>query len=122
MDAVYSKMNPWWENKSFDTGIKRNLYGELVFKSKKRQQIEIITGSRRTGKTTLLKQLIGEYLLDNDPKTVFYINLEDPALNRIPIGGHINNFRAKFGHKADKKLFLFFLKFYISCTTIITVK
>jgi uncharacterized protein len=108
MDEIYNKMNPWWENRSFDIGIKRSIYDELAGKSKKRRQIEIITGSRRSGKTTLLKQLVFEYLKGNDPRMVFYINLEDPILNAASISSHVRNFRAKFGHGADKKLFLFF--------------
>ena len=108
MDANYHKMNPWWENKGFETGIKRSIYNEIAEKSKKREQIEIITGSRRTGKTTLMKQLISEYLKDNDPGTVLYVNLEDPALNPISISRHLRNFRSGFNHRMDTKLFLFF--------------
>ena len=108
MDANYHKMNPWWENKGFETGIKRSIYNDIDEKSKKRQQIEIITGSRRTGKTTLMKQLILEYLKDNDPRTILYMNLEDPALNSNSINAHLRNFRAGFNHRIDTRLFLFF--------------
>lgn len=108
MDANYHKANPWWKNKGFETGIKRSIYNEIAEKSKKRGQIEIITGSRRTGKTTLMKQLISEYLKDNDPETILYLNLEDPALSATPISGLLRNFRAGFNHTTDKRLFLFF--------------
>lgn len=108
MDAVYNKMNPWWENRRFDTGIKRAVFDEIISKALKRRQIELISGARRTGKTTLLKQLVSAHLKIYGADSVFYVNLEDPALSGTAIRGHIKNFRAKFGHRQDKKIALFF--------------
>ncbi len=108
MNERYDRMNPWWENRSFDTGIKRGIFSELYTKSLKRRQIEMLAGGRRMGKTTLMKQLIAEYIKIYGPKTVFYINFEDPVLNRVLINEHVRNFRSKFGHRIDTKLYLFF--------------
>lgn len=108
MDEIYHKMNPWWDNREFDAGLKRAVYSGLSDKARKRKQIEIIAGSRRTGKTTLMKQLIKGYLQETRPENIFYINLEDPAVHSVPVSTHIRNFRSGFGHRIDEKIVLFF--------------
>ncbi len=58
MDAIYYALNPWWEGKEIDTGISRDAYLAKIPAYLARIQIEVFIGSRRTGKTTLLKQFI----------------------------------------------------------------
>jgi predicted AAA+ superfamily ATPase len=51
-------LNPWWEGKEIETGISRDAYLGKIPTYLTRRQIEVYIGSRRTGKTTLLKQFI----------------------------------------------------------------
>jgi predicted AAA+ superfamily ATPase len=62
METIYYSLNPWRESESFDSGIKRDTYLQKLPIQLERKQVEIITGSRRSGKTTLLKQFIRDLL------------------------------------------------------------
>jgi len=84
MDAVYYTLNPWWEGKDIETGIRRDAYLDKIPTYLARKQIEVFIGSRRTGKTTLLKQFIKTLLQTAVPgKDIFYLALDHPILSGI---------------------------------------
>ena len=58
MDNLIYSMNPWWEEKTKLMGIKRNKYLELLFNNLKNKDIIFLSGLRRVGKSTILKQAI----------------------------------------------------------------
>ncbi len=108
MDAIYYTLNPWWEGKEIETGISRDAYLKKIPTYLTRKQIEVFIGSRRTGKTTLLKQFIKTLLLTAvSEKDIFYLALDHPVLSGIPISEHIRNMRKLFMHDRDRKLYLF---------------
>ncbi len=108
METLYYIFNPWWEGKTFDTGIDRREYLERLPLFLKRKQIEIISGSRRTGKTTIVKQFIKKLLQEGiNGKDIFYLSLDHPAISAITVSEHIKNMRKIFMHDRDKKLYLF---------------
>ena len=108
MEAVYYTLNPWWEGKMSDAGIDRDIYLKNTAVYFQRKQIEVFIGSRRTGKTTLLKQIIHVLLKEGiSGKDIFYLALDHPALSGISIADHIKNFRKQFMHDRDRKLFVF---------------
>ncbi|HAW60292.1 MAG TPA: hypothetical protein DCW86_02320 [Actinobacteria bacterium] len=109
MEETYYALNPWWEGKDFDSGIPRPEYTSKLSKLLKRKQINVIIGSRRVGKTTVLKQLIKdelkhEYLAN----TILYLALDHPQLSATPLSEHLRNFRKTFNHSRDRQLLLFF--------------
>ena len=57
LEDIYYALNPWWEGKDFESGIPRQVYLDKLSKNIERKQIEIIAGSRRIGKTTVLRQI-----------------------------------------------------------------
>ena len=71
----YFIFNPWWEKKKLETGILRSLYLEKIDKRLTRKQIEILTGSRRVGKTTILKQIVNLLLRHKIPRKIFFMFL-----------------------------------------------
>ena len=108
MDAIYYTLNPWWEGKKIDTGIDRNIYLNHISTYLQRKQIEVFIGSRRTGKTTLMKQIINTLLTTGIiEKDIFYLALDHPVLSGIRISDHLRNFRKQFMHDRDRKLYLF---------------
>jgi len=109
MEAVYYTLNPWWEGKDFESGIERTEYVGRLPDLLKRRQIEVIIGSRRVGKTTLLKQFI-KALLKNGTSSdrIFYLALDHPALSGVAISEHLKNMRRLFMHERKTRLFLFF--------------
>lgn len=107
LEEILYLQNPWWENKNFDSGLKRPAYISLLSDST-RKQIEVLIGSRRAGKTTILKQLIKE-CLDNgiNPNEILYIALDHPRLESKRISELIHIFRGIFSHSLSKKIILF---------------
>jgi predicted AAA+ superfamily ATPase len=108
MEAVYYALNPWWEGKDFESGIERAEYLGKFPELLKRKQIEVIIGSRRAGKTTMLKQFIKRLLGEGvREKEIFYLALDNPALSGTTVSGHLKNMRRLFMHARGKKIFLF---------------
>jgi len=108
MEALYYTFNPWWEGKDFESGIDRPDYLDHLPDTLKRKQVEVIIGSRRTGKTTLLKQYIKKLLQGGvSGNDIFYLALDHPSLASLPISEHLKNMRRMFMHGREKRLFLF---------------
>ena len=64
MEELMYEMNPWWEEKYFFNGIVREKYFSSLKTNFKNKDIIFLTGLRRVGKTTLIKQFI--YQLNTD--------------------------------------------------------
>jgi len=108
METIYYSLNPWWEDQTFDSGIKRDIYLQGLPLQLERKQVEIVIGSRRSGKTTLLKQFIRELLEKGiSKKDILYLPLDHPNLSATPISEHLKTLRKIFSHGRDRKLYLF---------------
>ena len=71
MDEIFDtlvSLNPWWSHKNFETGILRDRYIVKIKKYLSTGEIVVLNGVRRSGKTTLLYQLI--YDLINKQKEI----------------------------------------------------
>src|SRR3989344_441156 len=101
--------NPWWENgeliKEF-SGKDRPSYDELI-KSIEIKEVTIITGIRRSGKSTLMYQMIQNLLNKSiSPKQILLVNFEDNKLNEDSIEDIYSAYRENLNQ--DKKAFIFF--------------
>lgn len=105
----YFAFNPWWEGKSLETGVLRNAYVSVLEKRLPRRQIELVTGGRRVGKTTILKQIIAR-LLENKAKSeeIFYVSCDYARAIGVSVSDHLTVFRQIFSHPREKKLYIFF--------------
>jgi hypothetical protein len=76
--------NPW--NKEINYGVDRLFHYQEIVSFLFRKEIQVLTGIRRCGKTTILRQCM-RYLLDNNIKKeqIVFIPCDDPLLK-------INNF------------------------------
>jgi uncharacterized protein len=108
LKLALEKQNPWWFDKKFDTGIPRLSYYPQLSKYLKTPEILLVLGARRTGKSTLLYQLIKS--LQTKPESILFINLdeplfqsksEDPAFLRTLIEEYLVQ------HKDIKKFYIF---------------
>jgi uncharacterized protein len=70
------RQNPWWFAKKYDSGISRLEYYPDIVKYFKTKEILLILGARRTGKSTLLYQIIKS--LKVNFKAILFINLDEP--------------------------------------------
>lgn len=74
------RFNPWWKTGNVREDLlkayKRRLYFELEKYIEKRQ-ICLVWGLRRTGKTTILLQIINQLLEKNKAKNIFYFSFDE---------------------------------------------
>jgi len=47
------------------------------------EEIQVVTGIRRSGKSTLLQTMINHLSKEHDPKSILYINFDDPNFTEI---------------------------------------
>ncbi|MBI3921734.1 MAG: ATP-binding protein [Armatimonadetes bacterium] len=108
MEETYSFLNPWWEGGRPDAGVLREEYLSALAPSLSRRTINVLIGSRRIGKTTLVKQII-ERLLDKgtEPQDLLYLQLDHPRLSGATVSDHLKRFRRLFSHKRTRKQYLF---------------
>jgi hypothetical protein len=74
--------NPWWFGKPFATGVDRLQYFPEIRLYLPVKEVLLLTGARRTGKSTLVYQIIRS-LLDTgtEKEAVLYINLDEPLFD-----------------------------------------
>ena len=82
MEQTIINQNPHWTGKKYP-----NLQQRTVFESLKTnlqtKHIQILTGIRRSGKSSLFAMLINELLIENEPKSILKLNLDNPLFFEI---------------------------------------
>ncbi|MDK2974030.1 MAG: uncharacterized protein PWP08_401 [Methanofollis sp.] len=83
--ALLVALNPWWSGRDFDTGVRRDRYLSTIKKYCATGEIVVLSGVRRSGKTTLLYQAIRSLIheLGVDPRSILFVNCDEPALARL---------------------------------------
>ncbi len=77
--------NPWWKNKnsSLNTPLfRRFVYNDIFVSVTELRQIVSITGPRRVGKTTIIKQIISDLIIIENvlPQNIVYLSMDDPYI------------------------------------------
>ena len=81
-DQAIIGQNPHWDDVSYKHAFIR-IYDEEVLSDLKLDEIQVITGIRRCGKSTLLETIINELMTENDSKSLLYINFDDPNYSDV---------------------------------------
>jgi len=78
-------LNPWWSGKPFEAGIRRERYFTKIEKYLETGEIVVLTGVRRSGKTTLLFQVIDDLIRNRgvDPRSILFVNCDEPEIARL---------------------------------------
>ncbi|MGC9144026.1 ATP-binding protein [Hydrogenobaculum sp.] len=78
IEEVFYRFNPWWENDYKISAIERPKYVDKLIGYLDKKEIELITGIRRVGKSTIFKLTISNLInkLGINPKHIFYISLD----------------------------------------------
>ncbi|MFH1638335.1 MAG: ATP-binding protein [Candidatus Woesearchaeota archaeon] len=107
---IIEKLNPWWAGRDFESGICRESYIKKVKDFIKTGEILILTGVRRSGKTTLLLQTVN-YLLEKGvkPKQILFVNFDEADLATIkdPIQTILNAYYHGVCNDEEKAYFIF---------------
>ncbi len=72
--------NAHWNNKKYSVEIKRELL-ESLKKLNSIKEIQIISGLRRSGKSSIMKLYINWLMETEDPKSLLFVNLDDPSFS-----------------------------------------
>lgn len=81
--TILAPYNPWWEDGKVRTEIfKRPVFHKIYENLLSLKQIISITGPRRVGKTTLLKQVIQSLIADAHarPSQIVYFSFDEPLM------------------------------------------
>ena len=110
LEELFYQYNPWWEgNFELQGIIERSIYTDRIKDLYKKNTIVILTGLRRIGKTTLIKLYIKQLLESKvNPKSIFYISLDDFSLKNNSIIDIISHYRKIHRLSIDEKVYLFF--------------
>lgn len=100
--------NPWWDDRHTIEELKgkhRPSYDSLL-NSTDIKEVSIITGVRRSGKSTLMYQMIYNLLEGRTkPEQILFVNLEDKALAKDSLEDIYNCYRENIN--LDEKAFIF---------------
>ena len=84
-EEILKILDDWnfWK-KDLETGVKRNFYLEKLKKLLLNEQIIVITGARRSGKSFIMRQLAKD-LMENgvNKNQILMINFEDPRFSEL---------------------------------------
>ena len=83
LETILGPYNQWWKTTQFETmPFKRPIFGKIYKDLFTLKQMISITGPRRVGKTTLLKQIIKELMnVDHiEPGQIVYFSFDDPLM------------------------------------------
>ncbi|MFH1450969.1 MAG: ATP-binding protein, partial [archaeon] len=104
-----AEWNPWWEKGQVSEELKgqpRPQYAQLV-ESVEIKEITIITGVRRSGKSTLMYRMIDSLLKEGAaPEQVLFVNLEDKKLTKDGLDDIYAAYRRDIN--LDKEAYVFF--------------
>lgn len=80
LQIALESQNPWWFDRPFATGIDRLAWFPELSRYLTSREILLIMGARRTGKSTLVYQIIRSLLnAGTEKEAVLYINLDEPV-------------------------------------------
>lgn len=109
METVLYKSNPWWEDAYIFDGFHRSKILGVLESWIDNKDIVFLTGLRRIGKTSTMKNLIS--ILINEyhvlPKHIFYISLDLYALDDYSITDILTAYRKIHKLESEQKVYLF---------------
>jgi uncharacterized protein len=109
IEPILYQLNPWWEKTYEAPGILREKYLKKLQEEIKQKHITFITGLRRVGKTTLIKQTISKLLKEQcESKHIFFVSLDHSALHAFSILELVNKYREVQGIRMEERIYLFF--------------
>jgi len=109
IEEILYRFNPWWENDYKISAINRPKYVDKLIKRLDKKEIELITGIRRVGKSTVFKLIIHSLInkLGINPKHIFYISLDFYALEKKSILDLLEDYFKIQGIAFEQRVYVF---------------
>jgi predicted AAA+ superfamily ATPase len=100
---LLTTLNPWWTGQGFETGKPRPAYFSKIKRYLATDEIVVLSGVRRSGKTTLLFQTI-KYLIDDldvPPRNILFMNCDEPEFSSLetPLSKALDTYRKEIAAK-----------------------
>lgn len=112
MEGLIELLKRWnlWE-KEINIGIRREKYIKQIMLYMERKEVLVLKGIRRSGKSTIMKQLMHELIQRGaSKKEILYVNLEDYGFaNNLTIQLFDNILSAYLEYSKNKKKIYFFI-------------
>ncbi|MFO8051777.1 MAG: ATP-binding protein [Thermoplasmatota archaeon] len=111
MKDVIHDWNPWWNSNDQIRslkGVDRGAYLDGLKDLLPKRHIISLPGIRRSGKTTIMYQLIEHLLKDNPPENICYMNMDDERLAGLddPLETFLKEYRRNMTPEGRVYLFL----------------
>ena len=102
------KQNPWWGEKFEEKTISRSIYLDEIKKNLKTKEIIFLTGLRRIGKTTIMRQTV-KTLIDANikPEDIFFLNMDSFNLLEYSLHQLIEEYRKIYKKSVSDFFYLF---------------
>ncbi|MBK3332234.1 ATP-binding protein [Persephonella atlantica] len=109
MEEIFYRFNPWWEEEFKTDFIDRPKYTIPLLLSINNSSIEIITGLRRIGKTSIMKILINKLINEKNvsPNHIFFISLDFYKLENLSILDMVEEYLKLQKISFSEKIYLF---------------
>jgi len=80
---LLTSLNPWWSGQDFDTGKTRTRYFSKIQRYLETKEIIVLSGVRRSGKTTLLFQIIKHLITTQKvpPRNILFVNCDEQDIS-----------------------------------------
>ena len=82
MEQAIINQNLHWSGKRYQNLQERSLY-DILFNNLQTKHIQILTGIRRSGKSSFFRMLINELMRQASPKSILMLNMDDPLYYEI---------------------------------------
>jgi predicted AAA+ superfamily ATPase len=100
---LLAAQNPWWSGRPFDTGRERQKYVSTIRRFLRTGEIIVLSGVRRSGKTTLLYQTIRLLITSHKvpAKNILFVNCDEPAIAGLknPLLETVDTYRREISAK-----------------------
>ncbi|MCK5773453.1 MAG: ATP-binding protein [Thermoplasmata archaeon] len=107
MDSIQD-WNPWWDDPGsikLLSGRYRDEISDLIL-TLQDPKVTIISGIRRSGKTTLMYRMIEHLLKEVDPLNILFLGLEDTAFMEVDMAELISEYRKEVDPGGRTYIFL----------------
>lgn len=100
---LLTALNPWWTGQEFETGKPRLSYFSKIQRYLETGEIMVLSGVRRSGKTTLLFQTIN-YLIERKhvpPRNILFVTCDEPEISSLenPLSKVVETYRKEIPAK-----------------------
>jgi predicted AAA+ superfamily ATPase len=82
METAIINQNPHWSGKRYPKLFHRKVLDDLIKKCATRH-IQVLSGIRRGGKSSLFRLLINHLMTKTDPKSILFLSMDDPLYYEV---------------------------------------